>query len=137
MPGTVHIILQVAIPIAAAYFLNVLLNRFLDNDRLHGKLHLILLKSLVAAAIWIAGIVVSLSSFSTFSRGWETVIASSGIIAVVLGLAAQETLGNVFAGISMSTTHSRPFDIGDRVKIGDAEPGYVQDITLRHVVLLT
>ena len=137
MPSTLHIVLQAAIPIVAAYVLNIVLNRFLDNDRLHGKLHLILIKSLFSAAIWVAAIVVSLSSFSSFSRGWETVIAGSGIVAVVLGLAAQETLGNVFAGISMSTAHSRPFDIGDRVKIGDAEPGYVQDITLRHVVLLT
>ena len=137
MPEALRIVLQVAIPLLAAYVLTVVFNRFLDNERLHGKLHLILLKSLLAAAIWVIAIVVSLSSFFSLSRGWETVIASSGILAVVLGLAAQETLGNVFAGISMSTSHSRPIDLGDRVNIGEAEPGYVQDITLRHVVLVT
>ena len=137
MVDTLQIILRVILPILCAFIINKILDKTLSNERLHGKLHLILLKSLIMAAIWGVGVVLSLSSFSTFSRGWETVIAGSGIMAVILGLAAQETLGNVFAGISMSTSHSRPFDIGDRVKIGETEPGYVKDITLRHVVLVT
>ena len=130
-------ILSIAVPLLCAYVITMLIQRFLDNERLHGKLHLILLKSLVSVGIWIAAIIISLSSLSTFSRGWETLVAGSGIMAVVLGLAAQETLGNVFSGIAMSSVRSRPFDIGDRVKIGDAEPGYVKDITLRHVVIVT
>ncbi len=89
------------------------------------------------AVIWNAAALFALNGNSAFSRTWETIIASSGIAAVVLGLAAQSSLANVFAGISLSATHSRPFDIGDRVKIGEYDPGFIEDITLRHTVLKT
>ncbi len=134
---TLSAVYRIILPLLGAFVVTKLLNHFLDNERLNGKLNLILLKSLLSAGIWAAAIVFSLSFFSSFSRGWETALAGSGIVAVIIGLAAQETLGNVFAGIAMSTSQSRPFDIGDRVRIGDAEPGFVKDITLRHVVLVT
>ena len=61
----------------------------------------------------------------------------TSVAGVVFGLAAQDTLGNVFSGISMTLGSSRPFSIGDRIQIGDSEPGYVEDITLRHVEIRT
>jgi small-conductance mechanosensitive channel len=43
----------------------------------------------------------------------------------------------VFSGIALSASRSRPFDIGDRVKIDSFDPGYVENITLRHTVIKT
>lgn len=77
-----------------------------------------------------------LSMIPGFEKSWHAVLAGSGIAAVVLGLAAQSTLSNVFAGIALSSVN-KPFEIGDRVKIGEIAPGFVQNITLRHVELLT
>ncbi len=104
---------------------------------LRGKLHLIFLKGIITAFVCASAIFYVLAWIPAFSKTWETAIASSGIVAVVLGLAAQSTLSNVFAGISLSASRSRPFDIGDRVAIDSVEPGYVENITLRHTVIKT
>lgn len=43
-------------------------------------------------------------------------VATSAILSVVLGLAMQDTLGNLFAGLSLQL--ERPFEVGDFVTIG-------------------
>jgi small-conductance mechanosensitive channel len=45
----------------------------------------------------------------------ETLAVGGAITAVVVGLAAQQTLGNVFAGVVL--LGARPFRIGDRVRL--------------------
>ena len=127
--------LKYVLPLLVAYVINYILNKVLKKERLRGKLFLIFLKGIIIAVVWaIAGLTV-LSGIPAFSKTWETAVASSGIAAVVMGLAAQSTLANVFAGIALSA--SRPFDIGDRIKIDSYDPGYVENITLRHTVIKT
>ena len=133
----VDIILKYVLPFVVAYIINLILNKTLSKERLRGQIHLVFLKGLIIAFVWLAAAVAALNHSTAFTRTWETILASSGIVAVIVGLAAQSTLANVFAGISLSATHSRPFDIGDRIKIGDMDPGYVEDITLRHTVVKT
>lgn len=57
----------------------------------------------------------------------------SGAFAIVLGLSAQSTLGEMFAGIAIAL--SRPFRIGDWVKVGHFDEGKVVDMTWRLVRL--
>lgn len=132
-----NVFLKYVLPFIVAYVLNLVINKFLSTERLRGKLLLVFLKGVVIAFIWGAAALTALSGIPAFSKTWETAVASSGIVAVVLGLAAQSTLANVFAGISISATRSRAFDIGDRVQIDSIEPGYVENITLRHTVIKT
>ena len=130
-------ILEYIGPFAVAYVLNQLLTKLMDESKMRGRLHMVLLRSLIRLAIWLGAAIIALSFIPTFSKTWETVVASSGIVAVVLGLAAQSTLANVFAGIALSVTQARPFDIGDRIQIGTTDPGFVVDATLRHVAIRT
>ncbi|HYX91998.1 MAG TPA: mechanosensitive ion channel family protein [Myxococcaceae bacterium] len=44
-------------------------------------------------------------------------VATSAILSVVIGLAMQDTLGNLFAGLSLQL--ERPFEVGDFVSIGE------------------
>ena len=44
-------------------------------------------------------------------------LATSAILSVVLGLALQETLGNLFAGLSLQ--FEQPYRVGDWLKVGD------------------
>ncbi|MBJ6765649.1 mechanosensitive ion channel family protein [Myxococcaceae bacterium JPH2] len=44
-------------------------------------------------------------------------VATSAVLSVVIGLALQETLGNLFAGLSLQL--DRPFEVGDIVHIGE------------------
>lgn len=65
-----------------------------------------------------------------------TLLASSGVVAVVLGLAAQEALGNLINGMMISVF--KPFRIGDLIKMNNGQlMGTVEDISLRHTVIKT
>ena len=137
MKDVLDIFLKYVLPFIAAYLINIVMNRFLSKEFLRGKIHLIFLKGIIVAIVWAAAALTALSGIPAFEKTWETAIASSGIAAVVLGLAAQSTLANVFAGIALSASTSRPFDIGDRIKIDNYDPGFVENITLRHTVIKT
>jgi small-conductance mechanosensitive channel len=63
-------------------------------------------------------------------------LTSMGVVSVVLGLAAQSTLGNLISGISLVLY--RPFKVGDRLEITGpkgAEIGQVESINLGTTVL--
>jgi small-conductance mechanosensitive channel/CRP-like cAMP-binding protein len=45
-----------------------------------------------------------------------SLLATSAILSVVLGLALQDTLGNLFAGLSLQS--ERPFEVGDFIQVG-------------------
>lgn len=64
--------------------------------------------------------------------GW---LASAGILGIAVGFAAQETLGNLFAGIFIVT--DAPYKIDDYLVLGDGIRGRVTDIGLRSTRLLT
>ncbi len=63
-----------------------------------------------------------------------TVVAGAGITAVVIGLAAKSTLGNLISGLAL--TFYRPIRIGDKVNL-EGENGVIEDITLRHTIVRT
>ena len=70
-----------------------------------------------------------------FDKPITALAALSGALAVILGLSAQATLGEIFAGIALAL--SRPFRIGDWVKIGNLDEGRVTDMTWRTVTVET
>ncbi|WP_347814765.1 mechanosensitive ion channel family protein [Burkholderia sp. D-99] len=51
-------------------------------------------------------------------------VATSGAVAVILGLAVQNTLNDVFSGLVLNTT--QPFRLGDTVSIGELEGRIVE-----------
>jgi small conductance mechanosensitive channel len=65
-------------------------------------------------------------------------LTSMGVLSVVLGLAAQSTLGNLISGISLVLY--RPFKLGDQLEINGpkgVETGVVESINLGTTVLHT
>jgi len=60
-----------------------------------------------------------------------SLLATSGLLAMIIGLAIQANISNVFSGIAINI--ERPFVVGDWVKMGDQEEGEVVDITWRTV----
>ena len=65
-------------------------------------------------------------------------LAGAGILSVVLGLAAQSTLGNLVAGASLALY--RPFETGDKVQVSTptgTEIGVVESLNLGYTVLQT
>jgi small-conductance mechanosensitive channel len=66
----------------------------------------------------------------------SALVASLGIASLAVALAAQDTLGNMFAGLSIMI--DQPFAVGDRVEILDINTwGDVQEVGLRSTRILT
>lgn len=129
--------IKIILPFLVAMVLSELIVKIFSNKRLGARVHLVFFRSIVIMGIWFVGAFVALANIPGFEKSWETVLTGSGLVAVVVGLAAQTTLANIFAGISVTMSQKRPFNIGDRIQVGDRQPGYVRDITLRHVELET
>ena len=71
-------------------------------------------------------------------RFGETILASAGLVSVVIGLAAQNTLGNLISGFSLLLY--RPFAIGDVLILNTPtgkETGTVREFTLGYTKLMT
>lgn len=62
-------------------------------------------------------------------------VASAGILGLALSFAAQETLSNLFAGISILA--DRPYKVGDYIVLDSGDRGEVTHIGLRSTRLLT
>ena len=63
-----------------------------------------------------------------------TLFAGAGIFIAILGLAAQEAFSNIIAGIFIVIF--KPFRVGDMIKVGSSDYGIVDDITLRHTIII-
>lgn len=74
---------------------------------------------------------------SIFNFELTPILATSAAFSVILGLALQDTLGNLFAGISLQV--DKAFDIGDWVEVTATNlktVGQVKEITWRATVLV-
>ncbi|MCM5663532.1 mechanosensitive ion channel family protein [Galbibacter mesophilus] len=91
-------------------------------------------RRIITFLVTIIGISIVLSQFRSFEKLGISLLASAGVVTVVLGVAAQSTLGNIIAGIQIAIT--RPAKIGDTVIIDD-NWGYVEDITFTYMVVRT
>ncbi|HVU32887.1 MAG TPA: mechanosensitive ion channel domain-containing protein [Opitutaceae bacterium] len=64
----------------------------------------------------------------------RSILASAGIAGIVLGIAAQRSLGNLFAGIQIALT--QPIRLGDQV-IVEGDFAIIEEITLTYVIART
>jgi len=62
-----------------------------------------------------------------------TLFASAGILAAIIGFAAQKAFSNIIGGIFILIF--RPFRVGDVIYIGNEFRGIVEEITLRHIII--
>lgn len=89
-----------------------------------GQLREKTLVSLSFAVVFLVGMVAALS---TLGISLLPMLAGLGVASIIVGLALQESLGNLASGGMILAT--RPFDLHDHVRIGDAE-GTVHDMSL-------
>lgn len=91
------------------------------------------LKQIVVTAIYIIGCATFLSLIPGMEKISNSILASAGILAMAVGLASQEALSNIVGGLFIIFT--RPFKVGDFIKVDDEVVGTVIEITLRHTIL--
>jgi CRP-like cAMP-binding protein len=69
-----------------------------------------------------------------FSAPVGTLIATSGVFAIILGLALQSTLSDVFSGIALNISHA--YEVGDWIVLNDGIEGRVVETNWRATHLL-
>jgi small-conductance mechanosensitive channel len=92
------------------------------------------LRRAVAATIIFIGVFSALLVIPQVRAVAAALLASSAVLGVIIGLAAQQTLGNFIAGLLIATT--QPVRIGDRVSYAD-ESGVVEEIGLTYTFIRT
>ncbi|MDE1860218.1 MAG: mechanosensitive ion channel family protein [Candidatus Micrarchaeota archaeon] len=96
-------------------------------------------RRLILAVIALVGVaIVTFTSFPGAGATVASLFVAAGFASIVIGLAAQSSLSNIFAGMIVST--SRPFRIGDAVLFQmpwGAEWCWVEDLRLSYTILKT
>jgi small-conductance mechanosensitive channel len=85
---------------------------------------------LLAAFLVVAAIV--LAQFTSLEKLAAGIFASTAVIGLIIGFAAQNTISNIIAGVLIAIT--QPIRIGDRIGFEDRE-GRVNDITLSYTFI--
>ncbi|MGA2554725.1 MAG: mechanosensitive ion channel domain-containing protein [Verrucomicrobiota bacterium] len=96
------------------------------------------LGQLARVGVWIFAFIAYAHLIPALQRFGTTWLASAGVVAVVVGMAAQNTLGNLIAGVSLVLY--RPFHLGDELQVstpGGLETGVVENISLGYTLLRT
>jgi len=83
----------------------------------------------VIGIVVLAGVLMTFDPLRRFGAG---LLASAGLAGLILGLAAQRTLGNLLAGVQIALT--QPIRLDD-VVIVEGEWGWVEEVTLTYVVV--
>ncbi|MFL5898842.1 MAG: mechanosensitive ion channel family protein [Solirubrobacterales bacterium] len=91
-----------------------------------------ILRRLAFLGVFLVVAMLALSQFTELKQIATGVLASTAVIGLVIGFAAQHTIANMVAGIQIAV--SQPIRIGDRIRFEECE-GRVTDITLSYTYL--
>jgi small-conductance mechanosensitive channel len=121
-PATFTNYLYVGILIVAGYLVIRIISRIISK---YGKseletTHVVALKNLFQIT---ATIVLALAVAFALGINITSALVGAGFLGIVLGLAAQTVLGNVFAGITLLV--SKQFKVGDRLTVNSGNYGYI------------
>ncbi|HNX14183.1 MAG TPA: mechanosensitive ion channel family protein [Oscillospiraceae bacterium] len=121
----------------AAWILLHVIKRILKEKEKRGKKNTFpLLAHLIRALIYIIAVTSALFQIQPLKTMTVSLLATSGVLAVIIGLASQEAFSNLVHGLFISLF--KPFVIGDIITIKDlGVTGVVEDINLHHTVLKT
>jgi len=98
--------------------------------RIHTQIQI--LKKVVIVVVVILALATVLMTFEKVRQLGTTLLASAGIVGIIVGIAAQKSIATLFAGLQMAIT--QPIRIDD-VVIVENEWGRIEEITLTYVVV--
>ena len=107
-----------------------------EDDLQKGRVQFI--AQIARMVVYVVIVIIYAHLIPSLRAAGTALLASASVMSIVLGLAAQSTLSNLIAGISIVLY--RPFQIGDRLEVpapGGIENAVVEKLTLGHTVLRT
>lgn len=119
-----------------ARIINRAYKKFLTRSAEKGNINLTTYKFLehsLSVIIYLIGISFAISLIEFLKPLAQSIVAGAGILAIAVGFAAQQALGNIISGIFIVI--SKPYQIKDRISMQDGLRGVVEDISLRHTVI--
>jgi small-conductance mechanosensitive channel len=93
------------------------------------KTRLRFLRRLLILVAFLVLVALALAQFTELKRLATGILASTAVLAAIIGFAAQHTIGNMVAGVQLAI--SQPIKIGDRISFEEVS-GRVTDITLSY-----
>jgi small-conductance mechanosensitive channel len=93
------------------------------------KTRLRFLRRLTILVVFLVLAAIALSQFTELKHLATGILASTAVLAAIIGFAAQHTIANMVAGVQLAI--SQPIRIGDRISFEEVE-GRVLDITLSY-----
>jgi small-conductance mechanosensitive channel len=90
------------------------------------------LRRFVGVFVWVVGIGIGITMIEGAGEVGASLLASAGIASIVLGFAAQKSLGNLLSGIQIAFT--QPLRIDDVVVV-EHEWGKIEEINLTYIVV--
>jgi small-conductance mechanosensitive channel len=124
--------------LAVVVGLAVLLARFVDSrikrlqlDPAAETRYRVLRRSLMVAIVFTA-LLAGLMVIPQVRNVAGAILASGALVAIVVGFAAQRTIGNFVAGLMLAVT--QPLRLGDRVVV-DGDEGVVEEINLTYTFI--
>lgn len=138
---TIHVLLIASVAwwilAASRVFKTTMLRRFdvTAEDNFHARqvhTRIAILYRIFSFFVILIAIAFVLMTFDPVRAVGTSLLAGAGVTGIILGFAAQKTLGTVFAGIQIALT--QPIKIDDVVVI-EGEWGWIEEITLTYVVV--
>lgn len=99
----------------------------------YGKTSILFLRNSVKFFLGLFGIIYIIMTVPAFRSKATLIFSGAGILAAIIGFAAQAALSNLIAGAFIVVF--KPFRVGDYIRLDDTRVGIVEDITLRHTVI--
>lgn len=96
------------------------------------------LRRLGDALIWVLALILYAHLIPELRSLGTALLTGASVISILVGLAAQSTLGNLIAGLSLLLY--RPFQIGDPVQLtvpAGVQSGRIADLTLGYTIIKT
>ena len=141
--NTIELILAILSILTLTVILERLVTRALEKleqlssgTRHFDPAHYRFIKHFLAGIIYFIGVGISISIIPPLKNIALSVLASSGVLAIIVGFASQQAFSNIVSGLFLGIF--RPFVIGNRIRlVKEKVEGIVEDITLRHTIIKT
>ena len=129
--GAYILIATSLISVVIKHFAPLLLDRFTRKSAVTVSGGNPLLIFIGRAAVWFFGLQLAMERFGIELLG---VLASLAVFSLIIGLAIQQSLGNIVNSFLLSL--DRPFDVGDRIEV-DGQLGTVASVGILSTKILT